>query len=47
MITGQQDKADETALEESISYPVIKEEMSDKQQKVSRRNLKVKAEHNN
>ena len=47
MITGQQDKADETTFEESISYPVIKEEMSDKQQKVSRRNLKVKAEHNN
>ena len=44
MVTGQQDG---TTSEESIPYPVVEKEMSDKQQKVSRRNPKVNAERNN
>ena len=45
--TLQQDKVNGTTSEESTLYPVIEEEMPNKQQKVSRGNPDVNVEHNN
>ena len=45
--TLQQDKVNGTTSEESTQYPVIEEEMPNKQQKVSRGNPNVNVEHNN
>ena len=45
MATEQQDKVDGTSSEESISYPIMEEDLSDKQQEVYRGGPKVNPEH--
>ena len=47
MATGQQYKTDGTSSEESIPYPVMEEELPDKQHEVARGNPKVNLEHSN
>ena len=47
MATGQQYKTDGTSSEESIPYPVMEEELRDKQHEVARGNPKVNLEHSN
>ena len=47
MATGQQYKTDGISSEESIPYPVMEEELRDKQHEVARGNPKVNLEHSN
>ena len=46
MATGQQDKVDGTSSEKSTLYPVMEEEISEKQE-VDKENPKVDPEHSN